>query len=412
MPDQLIRGGPSWVVIGTSLALFGCELVAGIDDRSRADGGAANGGNRGGAGGGSGAGGTGGMIASGTGGGSGAGGTGGTLASGTGGGSGTGGSSSGAGGSSSGAAGTGGATGSGGRGGAAGTSAAGAAGTSGTAGNGGRGGAAGTSAAGAAGTSGTAGIGGRGGAAGTSAAGAAGTSGAAGNGGRGGAGGGGTTGTAGTTAAAGRGGTTGAGGTGGQSTGCAGPGVFCEDFEDATIGANMVAGWTRNGGASLDWTVITDGTRAFAQDAATSATLRFMAASGGSPPAPWSGSITAAARVKLLLAGSSNQTAWVCPRYVDTSNYYCVGLLLSGGVQIRAVVGGNVSSSPTFTVSVQLNTWYRVELRVDAAGMLRASINGLEVGTFTPPETLAAGTVAVGTASVQAAFDDIVVTQP
>ena len=44
--------------------------------------------------------------------------------------------------------------------------------------------------------------------------------------------------------------------------------------------------------------------------------------------------------------------------------------------------------------------------------MLSASINGTALGTYAPPTAVTNGYVAVATQSAEAAFDNIVVTQP
>jgi hypothetical protein len=140
-----------------------------------------------------------------------------------------------------------------------------------------------------------------------------------------------------------------------------------------------------------------------------------VSAAGGSPPAPWTGATTASADVKLLaISGSGNPSARVCLRFTDTSNSYCLALLSAGGggAQIQATVAGNLTSSAVFATPIAVGTWLRVSLAVDAAGTLSARVGGATLGTFTPTATLASGRAALGTQSAQAAFDNVLVTQP
>ena len=322
-------------------------------------------------------------------------GTGAAGSSGTGGAAGSGSpGNAGSGGSSTGAAGTspsrGGTTGSGG---AAGTSTSrggttGAGGSAGATGTGGRGG--------TSGVAGTAGNGGRGGA-----TGAAGATGAGGN-----------AGTAGTSGA--RGGTTGTGGAAG-SAGTTGTGggtstvLYSDSFESDTVGSDTATGWSRAGGSSGDWTIATDGTKVLQQDGSTSSTVRMQSLTGATG-SPWSGAVSASARVKIIAPGSNNQAALLCVRYNDPTNRYC-GALVPGGVQILTVVGGTAAGSAVFSGTVATGTFYDLRVSVDASNVLTVYLGGTQKGTFTPA-SMTNGTVAVGTASMTATFDDISVTRP
>ena len=272
---------------------------------------------------------------------------------------------------------------------------AGSAGTTGNAGTTGRGGTTGS-----AGTTGAAGTTGRGGTTGS-----AGTTGAAGTFGRGG-----TTGSAGTTGAAGRGGTTGSAGTTGTAGGT-GTVLYSEDFESEAVGATAAADWSRTGGSSSDWAIATDGTKVLQQDNATSSTIRIQALTGaGAAGAPWSGALSVSARVKLLMSGSSGQAALLCVRYNDTSNRYCAALV-PNGVQIQTMVGGSMGGSAVFTATVTTGTFYDLRISVDASNMLTVFLGGTQRGTYMPG-AMTNGTVAFGTTSMEAAFDNISVTRP
>jgi hypothetical protein len=74
-------------------------------------------------------------------------------------------------------------------------------------------------------------------------------------------------------------------------------------------------------------------------------------------------------------------------------------------------VGGSAGQSAVFTSTVAIGTWYDLKVSVDAAGLVSASLGGAVVGSYTPA-ALASGFAAVGTASMRAAFDNVVVTRP
>ena len=365
--------------------------------------------------------GTGGSVVSGTAGTSGAGGSGaGGAAGSSGAGGGSGASGAGGGSGASGAAGTSGTTGAGGRGGAGGATGtgggvAGASGTTGTGGRGGTGATGGGTGGGVAGASGAAGTGGRGGAGGSAGSGVAGASGTTGGGVAGASGttgAGGRGGAAGTTSTGGSGGTTGGGGTGGGTATCPGGAIFCEDFEDAPLGSSTPAGWTRSGGTITDWLVSTDGTRVFTQLASTSSTSRYQVATGrGSPPPPWSGPTTVAATVTRWQNGTGAPAALLCVRFKDPGNNYCVALT-QFGIQFQTWEGGISYGSQEFQATVPIGAWFRLELSLDSTGTLHAKLDGIEYGTFATTGAVPSGSIAIGTRSTTAKFDNIVVTQP
>jgi hypothetical protein len=179
----------------------------------------------------------------------------------------------------------------------------------------------------------------------------------------------------------------------------------------------MPVGWTRVGGSSGDWEVRTDTTKTFAQDHATSSTLRISYASGATG-APWSGATTLNTSVQLLALGSSGTfTALACVRYTAAGDYECLALQAGPagqvGAQIKAKVGGTTTSGPLWTTTtITTGVAYAVKLSTDATGVLTATLNGTLLGTFTPPTPIASGFVALGTQSAEAEFDNVVVTQP
>jgi hypothetical protein len=193
--------------------------------------------------------------------------------------------------------------------------------------------------------------------------------------------------------------------------GCAG--VYCDDFESDTLGA-MATGWTREGGSTGDWQVIADATKAFAQNHALSSTFRLCYA-GSATGAPWSGATSVTAQVKVLSLGSSGTTtALVCVRYTGgaTGDYQCLAIEPGVGAQIQVRNAGAVASSPVWATTVAVGTYYTVKLGLSAAGALSASVGGTLLGTYTPATAVASGYVAVATQSAEAAFDNLVVTQP
>ena len=187
------------------------------------------------------------------------------------------------------------------------------------------------------------------------------------------------------------------------------PGVYCDDFEADTVGG-MPNGWTRIGGSAGDWATVAMGSKFFEQNVALSLTLRAGIATGASG-APWSGAITATADIELLALGTNSApAAMICPRFVDLSNYYCLALMPTG-VQIQTKVNGNATNSAIFPQAINTGSINMVRLSLGAGGVLSATLNNSVRGTLTPT-ALASGFAAVVTTSAEAAFDNIVVSQP
>ncbi len=110
------------------------------------------------------------------------------------------------------------------------------------------------------------------------------------------------------------------------------------------------------------------------------------------------------------MSGSSAQAALLCVRYNDTSNRYCAALV-PNGVQIQTLVGGSTGASAVFTATVTTGTFYDLRISVDASNMLTVFLGGTQRGTYMPG-AMTNGTVAFGTTSMEAAFDNISVTRP
>jgi hypothetical protein len=167
----------------------------------------------------------------------------------------------------------------------------------------------------------------------------------------------------------------------------------------------QAAGWTRQGGSSGDWSVIADGTHVFAQNHATSTTLRVCYAGPVlSTPA------TASAQVKIIALGSSATTAMVCVRYPSggATPYACLALEPGVGAQIKT--GG--TDGPVWATTVSVGTTYDVKLSVDSSGALTGYLDGMKLGTFAPTPVIAGGSVAIATQGGEAEFDAIVLTTP
>ena len=205
----------------------------------------------------------------------------------------------------------------------------------------------------------------------------------------------------------GAGGMTGVGG----ASGCP-PGIYCDNFESYTVGAQPPT-WTRLGGSSGDWAIVTDGTQALAQNHALSSTFRANYSSGAAG-APWSGPTTLSVQVKVTANGSSSPTvALACVRYTTANEAYCLALMPGMGAQLQVRSGQTVSSgSALFPVTVTVGTQYNAQISVDGAGLLSASLDGTALGTLTAGTAVASGFVGVATQSAEATFDNVVVTQP
>jgi len=100
----------------------------------------------------------------------------------------------------------------------------------------------------------------------------------------------------------------------------------------------------------------------------------------------------------------------VCLRYTSTSNYYCAALTPTG-VQIKTVVGGTAAASSIWASTAVTGTSYNLGLSINASGVLTATLGGTVMGTYTPAALATAGSAAVGTVSMEAEFDNVVVTQ-
>jgi hypothetical protein len=180
--------------------------------------------------------------------------------------------------------------------------------------------------------------------------------------------------------------------------------VFADNFENGTIGM-QAAGWTRVGGSSGDWEVVSDTTRVFAQSRSPSSTIRLCYAGPLT-----SGAASVSARAKVTLPGTSGTTtAMVCLRYAaNGTDYHCLGLEPGVGAQIKTAQG----DGPVWTTSVSLGIWYDLKLSVNESGLLSAYLDSVLLGTLQPGSPITSGYVAIATASAQAVFDDVVLTTP
>jgi hypothetical protein len=205
-------------------------------------------------------------------------------------------------------------------------------------------------------------------------------------------------------------------GTGGSTpaTACP-PGVFCDNFENDTVGA-APGDWPRVGGSAGDWTIIQDTTKAFSQTN-RSLTPRLCYSSNTGGGAPWSGATSISGQVKLVADGSSSgnpTTGQICVRYSGGSDgdYYCLAIEEGMGAQIKVRINNTLTEGPMWNSSIALNNWYDLRLSVDGQGVLTGFVGGSMLGTFTPPSVIQSGYVAVATQNAVVAFDNIVVSRP
>jgi hypothetical protein len=81
------------------------------------------------------------------------------------------------------------------------------------------------------------------------------------------------------------------------------------------------------------------------------------------------------------------------------------------GIQIQTAVGGTAGGSAVFGATVTAGTFYDVRLSVDASNLLTVFLGGAQKGTYVAA-AMTNGTIAIGTTSMEAAFDSISVTRP
>jgi hypothetical protein len=115
------------------------------------------------------------------------------------------------------------------------------------------------------------------------------------------------------------------------------------------------------------------------------------------------------ADVEITALGLNGQAAMVCPRFVDLSNYYCLALGPTG-IQIQTKVNGGASNSAIFGQTITIGSIHQVKLSL-SGGVLSVTLDSSVRGTLTPA-ALGNGFAAVATQSIEAQFDNVVVTQP
>jgi hypothetical protein len=180
--------------------------------------------------------------------------------------------------------------------------------------------------------------------------------------------------------------------------------IYSDNFEDDP-GNAQATGWTRVGGSTTDWNVITDLSHVFAQNASTSTTLRICHAGPST-----SGALTISARAKVTMLGASGPPlAMVCVRYGAT-DHHCLALEPGIGLQIKT--SHAPADGPIWRTGISIGIWYHLKLSVGAAGLLTAYLDGNLLGSFQPAAAITSGDVALATRSAEAAFDDVVVTSP
>ena len=184
------------------------------------------------------------------------------------------------------------------------------------------------------------------------------------------------------------------------------PPLFSDDFES---GAGQ---WTVQAG---NWSVVVDETNVY-QQVSTTVTARSVVSNTAAFALA---DYAVQSRVKLLnVASTSSSYAMLMARYRDSRNYYFLTVRPNNKIEIKKYVngssGGTCSTGAGCTIatapySITLGTWYTVTFEVNGTS-LRALMNGTPVITasdvFTP---FVSGTFALGTATANVEFDDVVV---
>ena len=207
---------------------------------------------------------------------------------------------------------------------------------------------------------------------------------------------GGGAGSAGTGATAGSTGIAGSSNGGGAGGAAAGTVLFSDDFEDGATSK-----WVASGGT---WSIVTDGTKAYAQTAAGTGSTVILSAAGSTT---WTDQVVEA-RVKITAFGGSSTSyfAAIYARFNGT-DYYSLCLRSDGKLVIRK---DKTSLSNAADASITESTWYTVKFSV-VGSTLNGYLNGTLLATATD-SSLTSGGIAVSTVNTTAEFDDIQVTAP
>lgn len=168
------------------------------------------------------------------------------------------------------------------------------------------------------------------------------------------------------------------------------PALFSDNFEDGNSN-----GWTASGGT---WSVVTDDTKALAQQAATTALL-----TAGSV---WK-DYTYEARVKLPI---TNANAGILFRVTDANNYYMYRINLTAQtLELFKNVNGNLTAVATTAFPAVSNRWYMLKAEV-RGNAVKGYVDGeLKTSWTNPASELTTGKIGLRTTSADVLFDDAAV---
>ncbi len=170
--------------------------------------------------------------------------------------------------------------------------------------------------------------------------------------------------------------------------------LFSDNFDDGNA-----TGWSATSGT---WSVVSDsGSYVYYQ----SSTNEGRTSAGSSS---WT-NYSVEARVKVDNFNGSNR-AYVCGRWKDANNFYCVSLYNSSGgtIEIRKKVNGSTTNLATLTnVGLSAGTWYTVKLAMNGTS-LTAYLNGVQKLTATD-SALSSGAIGLIAYKVVAKYDDVAV---
>ncbi|WP_422772124.1 right-handed parallel beta-helix repeat-containing protein [Plantactinospora sp. WMMC1484] len=167
--------------------------------------------------------------------------------------------------------------------------------------------------------------------------------------------------------------------------------LYSDNFEDGNAD-----GWSKSGG---DWSVVTDGSRAYRQGNAGSELARGFAGDTG-----WT-NYQVQARVKPLSFNGSNRLVAIAARVGSATRMYRLALTNANRAELQAVNGSAITVIGSASLSVSTGTWYTLRLVVDGSS-IQGFVNGTQVGSGSN-SAQAAGRIALVTVYASAVFDDV-----
>jgi pectate lyase len=169
--------------------------------------------------------------------------------------------------------------------------------------------------------------------------------------------------------------------------------LFSDNFEDGDA-----SGWSKSGG---EWSVVSDGSRAFRQSKLDSELARQFAGSSS-----WT-NYSLQARVKPIAFDGSSRYVGIAARASGSTTFYRLALLNTNRVELQAVNSGSVTVLGAASRAVSTGTWYT--LRIDVSGStISGYVDGAQVGSASNGME-DAGRIGLQTFHATASFDDVVV---